>query len=772
MIKNGSLSSGSAATKKSKNKAVYFSDNTASAAENNVGGLNTEGTVKSVLPETVSNSAQKTQNQVGYGNTESSSAPNSSSGDSATPSNVKSGTGGLYSEYTKQTVSDIAPPSKSEAANTGTESNISSQGNTSATASSTKSGTDGLYGKYTKQTVSDIAPPPKSAAANTGTESNISSQWNTSATASSTKSGNGVLYGKYAQQTISDGALPKSETANTGNISSQGSNSATPSNVKSGTGDLYSEYTMQAISGSAPPKTDTTDTEGTSAPTTENSAESTESDTTENTENTDNNENGTGTTDGGTSDGEEQTTESEEEKPLSYAEYIEMLKGEAAESREAADKTAETAKERAIVNAHSSYAQNMATYGETAEKMAQLGLQGGGYGDYLNAQAYAQQRADIQQANAVETAAKSQNETNYRETVNALNQKLLEKTLSDEQSEQERRESIYTALWNSVQDTDTNYTPESLRAIGEEYGLSEAQISSLIGMLATASTKSDRNTSADLKESAKLDIAVNGGEVSDDYIESLKEKGLSDEDAEELQEYIDKALIAAVENKIDNAIVEKSADLYEEALSELDGYYKNGSVTKEKYQEIYTEYADYICDVIMNTDYGTDYTAKISYIIEHKNDMKAMLNAGQITSETYTRIMSVVNLQCKNSCEGGWYIQGLGSGRNNDDVDITIGSTTRKGNGKEYDLLCGKVIGDEVVIAELNRIATGDPKKSPSTAHEHALFGNHNMSSEDKANKLIVAYGDMYLYTKRGWVPLKNDNNNYDLTNAIRKYLG
>ena len=67
---------------------------------------------------------------------------------------------------------------------------------------------------------------------------------------------------------------------------------------------------------------------------------------------------------------------------------------------------AEQTRERAIVDANSSYQQNLAGYGANAEAMANMGLTGSGYSDWLNASAYAQNRADVQAANAQSETAK------------------------------------------------------------------------------------------------------------------------------------------------------------------------------------------------------------------------------------------------------------------------------------------------------------------------------------------------------------------------------
>lgn len=89
---------------------------------------------------------------------------------------------------------------------------------------------------------------------------------------------------------------------------------------------------------------------------------------------------------------------SEEERQNVYA--------TAERQRIEAEKNAEIERERGVVDARSSYEQNLASYGANAEAMGRMGLTGGGYSDYLNSKAYAQQRAETQAANAEASAVK------------------------------------------------------------------------------------------------------------------------------------------------------------------------------------------------------------------------------------------------------------------------------------------------------------------------------------------------------------------------------
>ena len=480
-------------------------------------------------------------------------------------------------------------------------------------------------------------------------------------------------------------------------------------------------------------------------------------------------------------------TDTEEKTTMSYEEYIAEQKAREEEKRQAALKEAEIYKERAAADAQASYMQNMSTYGVNAENMAQMGLTGGGYSDYLNAQAYAQKRGEMQTASATELALKQQAETKYADNILSLDGQLLAYQEAEKAEKEQYAKSVYNTLWEAVQDPNTTYTADSIKAIAEKAGLSDEDISTLTGMLdATQAKKVEDETkaeeeqaaakeeekatySAGLKSEAMATIEANGG-MSVDYINSLKGYGMSDADIAEVVEYNNKYIFNASVSTLNTAKANGDIATMESILTQADNYYKDGQMTAERYQELYSIYSTYSVDTVMGMDYGSDYKKKLNTILDQKSEIEEQYKAGKISKATYDTLMGKINAQTSNTAKGGWYIQGLGTGRNNDDVDITIGGTSRN-KDTEYDLLCGDAIKDSNLVAELNRIATGDPTKSPSTKNED-WTGCKDVNSNSKAGKLIVAYGNMYLYTTKGWVPLKNDNNDYDLGNAIRAFLG
>lgn len=301
--------------------------------------------------------------------------------------------------------------------------------------------------------------------------------------------------------------------------------------------------------------------------------------------------------------------EKENDSKMSYEDYINEMKKGYQEQLDAANKQAEQTKARAMANAENAYAQNKATYGTNAETLAQMGLTGGGYSDYLQAQAYAQKRADAQAATAQEIASKSNNQATYQQYIQAMNEKLADKILYDErladqrkyQEEQTKAESdreytknIYNTLWSAVQDTNTTYTPESIKALGEKAGLSNEDITTLTNMLnATLARKTEeekktqeeeekvkneafaKSSSAVAADTISYIVANNGGQS--EYIESLK-SNLTEEDYNKLVSQNQKSTSEYYTTAIKSG--------YNVNTNEIDNMYKKGNLSEAQYNEI------------------------------------------------------------------------------------------------------------------------------------------------------------------------------------------
>lgn len=109
-------------------------------------------------------------------------------------------------------------------------------------------------------------------------------------------------------------------------------------------------------------------------------------------------------------------------------------------------------------------------------------------------------------------------------------------------------------------------------------------------------------------------------------------------------------------------------------------------------------------------------------------------------------------VESRSSNRKDYYVQGLGSGRNNDDIDITIGETKRN-TKTEYDLLCGDEVTNNRAIQYLNKYSTGNANGTPPKG------------------KLVVVADKMYIYTARGWRNVIADNDPDTLKKAIKAFL-
>lgn len=106
---------------------------------------------------------------------------------------------------------------------------------------------------------------------------------------------------------------------------------------------------------------------------------------------------------------------------LNNEDYYDRKTVEYKDQLNTANSQVDTNRQKNIGGAYAAYEQNKATYGRNAEQLAQMGLTGSGYSDYINSQAYAQQRQDIQSANTNSETAKLANQVTYDGYISDLN---------------------------------------------------------------------------------------------------------------------------------------------------------------------------------------------------------------------------------------------------------------------------------------------------------------------------------------------------------------
>lgn len=229
---------------------------------------------------------------------------------------------------------------------------------------------------------------------------------------------------------------------------------------------------------------------------------------------------------------------------------------------------AEQARERAIVDANSSYQQNLAGYGANAEAMANMGLTGSGYSDWLNASAYAQNRGDVQAANA-------QSETAKREARYIADQ-------TKNQADTTYNDAIFKAeadYLDTVNDLDTTY----------QTNIAEADLT-------------NKENQFDNKLNFKTTMTAY---TTDAEIDQMVKDGLiSDSDATELKAY--RGTLGSEE--INSYI---SSGDYASATSTADKLYASGIIDKDTYQNAYFEAEKSNITQDMSTDDIRSMQAKI-----------------------------------------------------------------------------------------------------------------------------------------------------------------
>ena len=192
----------------------------------------------------------------------------------------------------------------------------------------------------------------------------------------------------------------------------------------------------------------------------------------------------------------------EEAKNLTYA--------SAERQRQEAEKMADIQRQRAIADANSAYEQNKTGYGAKAEAMGNMGLTGGGYSDWLDSAAYAQNRAETQ-------AARAQSDTVKREARAAEEQTKL--AADREKSDKELQAEL--DYLNRLDEIDTSYLAN----------MSDAEQTKL------AADKAAKDTAAGLKLEADTEYKKGMLENDTTYLgqlyQNIKDQSASDKEASE-----------------------------------------------------------------------------------------------------------------------------------------------------------------------------------------------------------------------------------------------
>ena len=329
-----------------------------------------------------------------------------------------------------------------------------------------------------------------------------------------------------------------------------------------------------------------------------------------------------------------------------YKETLDKTNQLLEEQKQAALQNAETARQRSIADSRSSYEQNKATYGANAEALAAMGLSGSGYSDYVNSQAYAQQRADTQNANAVAEVArmtaeseanqgKISAETSYAESISQTDAALAKY----KQEQADKKDSYYAELLNYA--NSGAYTAEQLKQLGSDYGLNAAQIQSLTD----AATIYKNN-----KQAERYNQLLNSSDTSGfDAIKSARDNG---------------EITSEQYNKLVTSYQSYYYDLYSQSVdsdftmvntNDIDSAYSKGYITKSQYDKLKDKYNKGLVNAITS--------ASVFYAngsqLDEKTAQAAMdeLNGtGWLTDENKKKLQSLYDDAYKD--DGGCFAKG------------------------------------------------------------------------------------------------------------------
>ena len=395
-----------------------------------------------------------------------------------------------------------------------------------------------------------------------------------------------------------------------------------------------------------------------------------------------------------------------------YKEQLDKLNAQIEQNKQNALQQAESERERAVIDARSSYAQNLATYGANAEQLAAMGLSGSGYSDYLNQQAYATQRAETQNANA-------QAELSYAENMQGNAEKLAQyqqQKAEEAKAEEEQKKQYYAMLLGSANTGE--YTSEQVASLGAQYGLDETQISQL--QAAADKYKSDQQ-SLSYTEALQM-ISDYGADLDVSYLETLLNTGsISQEQYNQLIAQYSRELV-------------ESGDVATEDTDKIDDLHQSGQISDEDYNKQKEKWNSQIdtSDAFFNSGSMSATEAK-KQLDEILNNEWTSEENKKALRKTYDSLYKVVTNDVKFNNDGSKNVSKTGN--NFSLID---------GSGFKYRIESGGEVADAAIKSLASGVANG------------SVFGARGQIYYKKDGKVYLvqkrksSYGDHYtkLYNK------------------------
>lgn len=340
-----------------------------------------------------------------------------------------------------------------------------------------------------------------------------------------------------------------------------------------------------------------------------------------------------------------------------YKEQLDKLNAQIEQNKQNALQQAESERERAVIDARSSYAQNLATYGANAEQLAAMGLSGSGYSDYLNQQAYATQRAETQNANAqaeaTKLAAEQQAnsdklnaELSYAENMQGNAEKLAQyqqQKAEEAKAEEEQKKAYYASLLASA--NTGKYTSEQIASLGAQYGLSEEQITSITDAANTYKTNTQKSNYSNLM------IDVENRATNKTILDTaLKNDNISQEQYNDL-------LSRYQTNTYDDYSSVINTDFSQADTSVIDNAYNRGEITKTQYNNLKTQYNKGVANAITAASLFYSNGAALDSSTA-KAIVDKLVSTGWLTQDTKNKINNAYDQAYNTDDGGGCYAKG------------------------------------------------------------------------------------------------------------------
>ena len=477
-----------------------------------------------------------------------------------------------------------------------------------------------------------------------------------------------------------------------------------------------------------------------------------------------------------------------------YSNATDAAYASAEAARKEAERLAEKNRQDSIKNAYAIHDMSVATYGQNAEALAQMGLTNSGQSDYITASAYGNLVSGIENANniAAETVLKAAYEENQAKLAADMkhieNQQKLEAAqkeaeAAEKKAYQDRLASIISAVGLG------EINEEQARAIAEAYNLNEDDIAKVSDVAKGYGTKVKENAVTYLTDAIKNGIADEDGNITyltEEQIRNYgKQNGLSEEeinefvtnnadnaskqiidtykyqitadttyediDALDLSDTEKTSLKAEVDKKVyDNELKKLQSEISSGNiglgnLAEIDQKYAQKNLGEDTYQHIYFDRALAFAQGIENLDEYEEALKQIDgYVSQDKMTSENAEKAKKYIANTVATVLP--SGLCSIEATAGSSYRYIKIGDDIYDLEVYLGA---KASESEQ-----KIIDDVVAENEAGIVVIGDnvylKKSYPNKKHYNAI-----RNGETKEILLSLAKTSINTPTKPTYTPIK-----------------